>query len=63
MTTVGFIARNALRNKRRAALSILSLAMSLFLFIILQVLMRELTLPVEDIGSASRMWLQSMRPS
>src|SRR6188768_3944803 len=54
MTTAGFIVRNALRNKRRALLSILSVAMSLFLFIILQVLMRELTLPVEDIGSASR---------
>lgn len=43
-----------MRNKRRAALSILSVAASLFLFIILQVLMRELTLPVEDVGSASR---------
>lgn len=54
MTTIGFIARNALRNKRRALLSVLSVAASLFLFIILQVLMRELTLPVEDVGSASR---------
>jgi putative ABC transport system permease protein len=54
MTTAGFIAKNALRNKRRALLSILSVAVSLFLLVILQVGLRELTLPVEDIGSASR---------
>lgn len=54
MTTFGFIAKNALRNKRRATLSILSVAVSLFLFVILQVGLREITLPVEDIGSASR---------
>jgi len=54
MTTVGFIAKNALRNKRRALLSILSVAVSLFLFILLQVGMREMTLPVEASGSASR---------
>jgi putative ABC transport system permease protein len=54
MTTAGFIAKNALRNKRRALLSILSVAVSLFLLVLLQVGLRELTLPVEDIGSASR---------
>jgi putative ABC transport system permease protein len=54
MTTVGFIAKNALRNKRRALLSILSVAVSLFLLMVLQVFLREMTLPVEDIGSASR---------
>src|SRR5688572_15734630 len=54
MTTLGFIAKNAIRNKRRAFLSILSVAASLFLFVLLQVGVRELTLPVEDIGSASR---------
>jgi len=54
MTTLGFIAKNALRNKRRAILSVGSVAASLFLFIILQVGVRELTLPVEDVGSASR---------
>jgi putative ABC transport system permease protein len=54
MSIVGFIAKNAVRNKRRALLSILSVAASLCLFVILQVLVRELTLPVEDIGSASR---------
>src|SRR6478752_2005663 len=54
MTTIGFIAKNALRTIRRALLSILSVAVSLFLFVILQVGVREITLPVEDIGSASR---------
>ena len=54
MSTIGFITKNALRNKRRALLSILSVAVSLFLFVILQVGLRELTLPVEDVGSASR---------
>ena len=54
MSIAGFIAKNAVRNKRRALLSILSVAVSLFLFVILQVGLRELTLPVEDIGSASR---------
>src|SRR5688572_16340071 len=54
MTTFGFIARNTLRNKRRALLSILSAAVSLFLFIMLQVGVREMTLPVEAEGSASR---------
>jgi putative ABC transport system permease protein len=54
MTTFGFIAKNALRNKRRATLSVLSVAVSLFLFVLLQVGLREITLPVEDIGSASR---------
>ena len=50
MTFVSFIAKNALRNKRRALLSIMSVAVSLFLFVILQVGLREVTLPVEDIG-------------
>jgi putative ABC transport system permease protein len=54
MTTLGFISKNALRNKRRALLSILSVAVSLFLLVILQVGLRELTLPVEDVGSAMR---------
>jgi putative ABC transport system permease protein len=54
MTTLGFIAKNAMRNKRRALLSVASVAVSLFLFILLQVGMREMTLPVEASGSASR---------
>jgi putative ABC transport system permease protein len=49
-----FIAKNALRNKRRALLSVLSVAVSLFLLVTLQVALRELTLPVEDAGAALR---------
>lgn len=49
-----YILKNALRNKRRAALSILSVAVSLFLFVTLQVALRELTVPPEDIGSSLR---------
>jgi len=52
VTTGSFILKNALRNKRRAALSILSVAVSLFLFVTLLVALREITVPVEDIGSA-----------
>ena len=54
MTTGTFIAKNALRNKRRALLSVMSVAVSLFLFVTLLVGLRELTVPVEDIGAASR---------
>ena len=49
-----YIIKNALRNKRRAALSIMSVAVSLFLFVTLQVALRELTVPQEDIGSSLR---------
>jgi putative ABC transport system permease protein len=49
-----FIAKNTFRNKRRALLSILSVAVSLFLFVSLLVAVRELTIPIEDIGAASR---------
>jgi putative ABC transport system permease protein len=59
MTIFGFIAKNALRNKRRAILSVLSVAVSLFLFVFLQVGLREITLPVEDIGSASRIMVRN----
>lgn len=54
MTLATFIAKNALRNKRRAALSILSVAVSLFLLVTLLVALRELTVPPEDIGAALR---------
>lgn len=54
MTTAGFIVRNAFRNKRRALLSVLSVAVSLFLFVTLLVAVREITVPPEDIGAASR---------
>ena len=54
MTAATFIFKNALRNKRRAALTILSVSVSLFLLVTLLVLIREFTIPPEDIGAASR---------
>lgn len=54
MTVGGYILRNAWRNKRRAALTIGSVAVSLFLFVTLQVAMREMTVPPEDAGASLR---------
>lgn len=54
MTIAGFIIKNALRNKRRALLCILSVAVSLFLLVSLLVALREITLPPEDVGAAAR---------
>jgi putative ABC transport system permease protein len=54
MTIGTFILKNALRNKRRATLSVLSVAVSLFLLVTLMAALRELTLPPEDLGSALR---------
>jgi len=54
MNTATFIIKNALRNKRRASLSVLSVAVSLFLFVTLLVALREITIPVEDVGAALR---------
>ena len=54
MSINGFILKNALRNKRRATLSILSVAASLFLLVTLLVALREITVPVEDAGAALR---------
>jgi putative ABC transport system permease protein len=54
MTTSTFILKNALRNKRRATLSLLSVAVSLFLLVTLLVALREITLPPEDVGAALR---------
>ncbi len=59
MTIGTFILKNALRNKRRATLSILSVAVSLFLLVTLLVALRELTLPPEDIGAALRVVVRS----
>ena len=59
MTIASFIAKNALRNKRRATLSILSVAVSLFLLVTLQVVLRAMTVPPEDIGSALRVIVRS----
>ncbi|HLP78524.1 MAG TPA: ABC transporter permease [Candidatus Paceibacterota bacterium] len=54
MTTATFILKNATRNRRRATLSILSVAVSLFLLVALLVTLREITLPPEDVGAALR---------
>lgn len=54
MSIAGFITKNALRNKRRALLCVLSVAVSLFLLVMLQVALREMTVPPEDIGAALR---------
>jgi len=54
MTTAGFITRNALRNKRRAALTILSVAVSCALLVTLLTLERELTIPPESEAASLR---------
>ena len=54
MTVGSFILKNALRNKRRALLSILSVAVSLFLLVTLLTLLREFTVPPEDVGASLR---------
>ncbi|HTJ00866.1 MAG TPA: FtsX-like permease family protein [Dongiaceae bacterium] len=46
--------KNALRNKRRALLSVLSVAASLFLLVTLLVALRELTSPPAGLGAALR---------
>jgi putative ABC transport system permease protein len=50
----GFIVRNALRNKRRLLLTVLSVALSLFLFTTLQTALRELTQPAVSEAAALR---------
>ena len=54
MTISTFIIKNALRNKRRALLSVSSVAASLFLLVTLQVALRELTQPPESAGAELR---------
>ena len=54
MTLPGFIVRNAFRNKRRAALCVLSVAMSLFLLVTLLVVLNLFTNPPEDAGASLR---------
>jgi putative ABC transport system permease protein len=55
MTIGSFIIKNALRNRRRATLTILSVAVSLFLLVTLLVALREITLPPESLGAALRL--------
>jgi putative ABC transport system permease protein len=59
MTIAGFILKNALRNKRRFALSVSSVAASLFLLVTLQVALRELTNPINDEGSSLRIMVRN----
>src|SRR6266853_397354 len=54
MNIAGFVVRNALRNKRRLLLSVLSVGVSLFLLVTLMVLLRELTQPPTDADAALR---------
>ncbi len=54
MTIPGLILRNALRNKRRFALTVSSVAVSLFLLTMLQVVLRGLTDPTPTDDSALR---------
>ncbi|MBW7907303.1 MAG: FtsX-like permease family protein [Kiritimatiellae bacterium] len=54
MTAAGFIVRNALRNKRRLLLTVLSVSLSLFLFATLQTALRELTEPQTNAEAALR---------
>lgn len=54
MTITGFLIRSALRNKRRLLLSVLSVAVSLFLMTTLLVVLRELTNPPTDPDSSLR---------
>ena len=54
MTIGSFILKNALRNKRRAALSILSVAVSCALLVTLLTLQRELTIPPESEAASLR---------
>src|ERR1041385_4278372 len=55
MTISGFILRNAVRNKRRLILTISSVALSLFLLTILQVVLRGLTDPATTDDTALRL--------
>ena len=54
MTVATFIAKNALRNKRRAGLTILSVAISCALLVTLLTLQRELTIPPEAEAASLR---------
>ena len=65
MTFTGLIVRNALRNKRRCVLTLSSVALSLFLLTVLQVVLREepdvLVLgQVEERRQAELAWVRSL---
>ena len=54
MSIPGFILRNALRNKRRLVLTLLSVTLSLFLFTMLQTALHEMTHPSQTEESSLR---------
>ena len=54
MTFYSFIVKNALRNRRRASLTIISVAISCALLVTLLTLQRELTTPPESEAGALR---------
>lgn len=55
MNIATFVAKNALRNRRRALLTIISVAISCALLITVQTLQRELTVPPESEGASLRL--------
>jgi putative ABC transport system permease protein len=55
LSTLGFLVRNAVRNKRRLLLSVLSVAVSLFLLVTLMVVLREFTKPPVEGDTSLRM--------
>lgn len=59
MTYGTFIRKNALRNKRRTSLTVLSIGFSLFLLITLQTILNALTNPPETEASALRLVVRS----
>src|SRR5438046_10570571 len=55
MTIPGFIVRNAFRNKRRLILTVLSVALSLFLFVTLRTALKLMTQPPTTEQAALRL--------
>lgn len=55
MSILGFVVRNAVRNKRRLLLSVMSVAVSLFLLVTLMVVLREFTKPPVEGDTSLRM--------
>ena len=54
LSIAGFVLKNALRNGRRALLTVLSVAMSCALLVTLLTLQRELTVPPESEAASFR---------
>jgi len=59
VTLHGFVVRNALRNRRRMLLTMLSVGASMFLLVTLLVALRELTNPPTGIGASLRIAVPS----